>query len=60
MAGVSLDDKIYAIGGGNANDCFSEVEILDLNIGRWVRTRSMVQEVMYINHLVAVKFVLYL
>ncbi|KAK3027110.1 hypothetical protein RJ639_042404 [Escallonia herrerae] len=44
LAGASLNGKIYAIGGGNRDGCFSEVEMLDLNIGKWIFTRSMQHE----------------
>lgn len=43
-----LHDNIFALGGGNGLDCFSEVEMLDLDIGRWIPTRSMLQKVKYI------------
>ncbi|GMH13315.1 hypothetical protein Nepgr_015156 [Nepenthes gracilis] len=45
LAGASLRGKIFAIGGGDGIDCFSEVEMLDLNIGKWITTRSMLQKV---------------
>lgn len=45
LAGVSFDDKIYAIGGGNGAECFSEVEIYHLGIGRWIPTQSMLHKV---------------
>ncbi|KAL6535000.1 hypothetical protein OROHE_013054 [Orobanche hederae] len=32
MAGASLYETIFAMGGGNGVECFSEVELLDLNI----------------------------
>lgn len=43
-----LHDNIFALGGGNGLDCFSEVEMLDLDFGRWIPTRSMLQKVKYI------------
>lgn len=45
LAGVSLDDTIYAIGGGDACDCFSDVEMLKLGGGKWLLTSSMQQKV---------------
>lgn len=55
LGAVSFCDKIYAIGGGNASDCFSEVEMLDLDIGNWVLTRSMGQKVTYILYILTIK-----
>ena len=48
LAGVCLSDKIFTIGGGNATGCLSEVEMLDLNIGKWIYTCSMMQKVIYV------------
>lgn len=48
LAGVCLSDKIFAIGGGNAAGCLSEVEMLDLNIGKWIFTCSMMQKVIHV------------
>lgn len=45
LAGASLYRKIYAIGGGSGVECYAEVEMLDMNIGRWITTRSMLQKV---------------
>lgn len=45
LVGASLYEKIFAIGGGNGVECFSEVEILDLNIGSWIRSQSMLEKV---------------
>ncbi|KAL9278112.1 putative development/cell death domain, kelch-type beta propeller [Arabidopsis thaliana] len=44
LGGATLDGKIFAIGGGNGMVSFSDVEMLDPDIGRWIRTRSMGQE----------------
>nr|GMC90132.1 kelch-like protein 22 [Ipomoea batatas] len=41
MASATLNDKIFAIGGGNGHDCLSDVEMYDLQVGRWIPTRSM-------------------
>lgn len=38
-------DKIFAIGGGNGSECFSEVEIFDRNIGSWISIQSMLEKV---------------
>jgi len=45
LAAATLHDKIFAIGGGNAQDSFSDVEMFDLNVGRWISARSMLQKV---------------
>lgn len=45
LAGVSVKDKLFAIGGGNGVQCFAEVEVLDPNTGRWIFSRSMQQKV---------------
>jgi hypothetical protein len=45
LVGVSLNQKIFAIGGGIEAQCFSEVEIFDLDIGRWIPTRPMLHKV---------------
>ncbi|XP_024012226.1 uncharacterized protein LOC18019545 isoform X2 [Eutrema salsugineum] len=44
LGGATLDGKIFAIGGGNSKAYFSDVEMLDPDIGRWIRTRSMDQK----------------
>uniref|UniRef100_A0A7N0TC99 DCD domain-containing protein n=1 Tax=Kalanchoe fedtschenkoi TaxID=63787 RepID=A0A7N0TC99_KALFE len=41
LASTSFYGKIFAIGGGNENECFSEVEMFDENAGIWIQTRSM-------------------
>ncbi|KAL6980769.1 hypothetical protein U1Q18_022407 [Sarracenia purpurea var. burkii] len=49
LAGASLYGKIFALGGGNVGngvECFSDVEMLDMNIGRWITTESMLQKVL--------------
>lgn len=48
LAGATIDDKIFAIGGGNGIESFSEVEMLDLDVGRWISTRSMLEKVIYL------------
>ncbi|KAK9668542.1 hypothetical protein RND81_13G068000 [Saponaria officinalis] len=44
LAAVTLHDKIFALGGGNGVNCFSDVEMLDLDVGRWISGRSMLQK----------------
>lgn len=45
VASVSLEDKMLAVGGGDGVECFSEVEIFDPNVGRWIPTQSMCNKV---------------
>lgn len=45
LAGAMLDSKIFAIGGGNGTDCFSDVEMYDANVGSWIPTQSMLEKV---------------
>lgn len=46
LAGASLCGKIFVVGGGNGLACYSEVEMLDMNIGKWITTQSMLQKVL--------------
>jgi hypothetical protein len=45
LAGVSLNEKIFAIGGENGVECFSKVDVFDLEEGRWIPTQSMLHKV---------------
>lgn len=45
LAGASLCNKLFAIGGGDGIDCFSEVETFDQNVGRWMYTEAMQHKV---------------
>lgn len=45
LAGATLNDKIYAVGGGNDDEFYSAVEMLDLDIGAWIPSRSMLEKV---------------
>lgn len=38
-------EKLFAIGGEDGVECFAEVEMLDLNIGKWIYTQPMKQKV---------------
>ena len=40
-----LNDKIFAIGGGDGSAVFSEVEMFDPALGRWIDSVSMRQNV---------------
>ncbi|KAK1409388.1 hypothetical protein QVD17_35914 [Tagetes erecta] len=41
VAGASIKDRLYVVGGCNGPHCSSEVEYLDMNAGRWLPARSM-------------------
>lgn len=41
LAATTFYDKIFAIGGGNGVRCFSDVEMFDIDVGRWISARSM-------------------
>ncbi|KVI09983.1 hypothetical protein Ccrd_011623 [Cynara cardunculus var. scolymus] len=41
VAGASIKDRLFVVGGGNGHQCSSEVQYLDLNIGKWLPTQSM-------------------
>lgn len=45
LAGATLNDKIFAIGGGDGSAVFSEVEMFDPALGRWIDSVSMRQKV---------------
>nr|GEW38536.1 histone acetyltransferase HAC1-like isoform X1 [Tanacetum cinerariifolium] len=45
LAGATVKDIIYALGGGNEVDFHSAVEILDFDVGAWIPTRAMLQKV---------------
>jgi hypothetical protein len=47
LAGTTLNDKIFAIGGGDGSVAFSEVEMFDPALGRWIDSLSMRQNVWY-------------
>jgi len=45
LARICVNEKIYAIGGGDGNETFSEVEMFDPALGRWIDSVSMRQKV---------------
>lgn len=47
LAGARLENKIFAIGGENGSEFFSGVEMLDLDLGRWIMTQSMLEKVLH-------------
>ncbi|KAJ0698358.1 putative DCD domain-containing protein NRP [Helianthus annuus] len=44
LAGATVNDKIYALGGWNGVDCYSTVEMLDFDVGAWIPARSMLEK----------------
>ncbi|CAA6661842.1 unnamed protein product [Spirodela intermedia] len=44
LAGVTLSGKVFAIGGGNGVESFSDVEMIDPILGRWIKHQSMIQK----------------
>lgn len=45
LAGATSRSKLFAIGGGNGSECFSDVEMFDPALGRWINSPSMFQKV---------------
>ena len=45
LAGVSLNGKIYAMGGGDGTQTYSEVEMFDPFLGKWICSPSMLHSV---------------
>jgi hypothetical protein len=45
LAGATLNGKIFAIGGGNGSQSFSEVEMFDPAHGSWIHSPSLQQSV---------------
>lgn len=45
LAGAVLNNKIFAIGGGDGVEFFSDVDMFDPYVGRWIPSRSMLQKV---------------
>jgi hypothetical protein len=43
LAGATLNGKIFAIGGGNGSQSFSEVEMFDPAHGSWIDSPSLQQ-----------------
>lgn len=44
LAGTCVYNKIFSIGGANALECLSDVEVLDLEVGKWICTQPMLQK----------------
>lgn len=45
LCGVSIDGKIYMLGGKNSTEYFSEVEMLDPVLGKWINFIPMLEKV---------------
>lgn len=45
LAACTLNGKIYAIGGGDGSQCFSDVEMFDPALGKWVNNQPMLKKV---------------
>ena len=45
LAGVSVNGRIYAFGGGDGSQCFSDVEIFDPPHGKWIKNQPMLEKV---------------
>ncbi|KAG4915399.1 hypothetical protein JHK82_053033 [Glycine max] len=52
LSGAALNDKLFVVGGGNGVDSFSDVEMLELDIGRWIPTHSMLDKVKWDNQMI--------
>lgn len=50
LAGATLNGKIFAIGGGDGVDCFSDVEVFDPVEERWINYQSMLHTVTLHKH----------
>ncbi|GJZ01839.1 putative development/cell death domain, kelch-type beta propeller containing protein, partial [Tanacetum coccineum] len=44
VAGASVKDRLFVVGGANGRQCSSEVEYLDLDIGKWIPTCPMLSK----------------
>lgn len=36
LGGVSIGNKLFAVGGGNGIESYLDVEMLDLDLGLWI------------------------
>lgn len=45
LAGVSVNGRIYAFGGGDGTECFSDVEMFDPVHGKWIKNQPMLEKV---------------
>ncbi|KAL8152358.1 hypothetical protein V2J09_010118 [Rumex salicifolius] len=44
LATATVDNRIFAMGGGNGICCFSDMQMLDPDVGRWISGRSMLRK----------------
>jgi len=49
LAGATLNNQIFAIGGRDGVESFADVEMFDIDGGHWISKPSMVQKVIPIN-----------
>lgn len=47
LSGAAAQNKLYAIGGGNGINVFSDVEMFDPILGRWIPVQSMHERVIF-------------
>jgi len=45
LAGVGVNGRIYAFGGGDGSECFSDVDIFDPSLGKWIKNQPMLERV---------------
>jgi hypothetical protein len=43
--GVTVHDKLYAVGGGNGALSYDDIECFDPNVGRWIPSTKMLERV---------------
>lgn len=43
--GVTVHDKLYAVGGGNGALSYDDMESYDPNVGRWIPSTKMLERV---------------
>ncbi|PPR96533.1 hypothetical protein GOBAR_AA24128 [Gossypium barbadense] len=48
---LPLEDSMFVVGGGNGVECFSEVEMFDPNIGKWMPIQSLLHKTNIFNAL---------
>ena len=51
LAGATIGDRIFALGGGNGQLHFSDVECYDPHLGMWISSTSMLNKVCYLKKL---------
>jgi hypothetical protein len=51
LAGATIGDRIFALGGGNGHMHYSDVECYDAHLGMWISSTSMLNKVCLLNFL---------